>query len=91
MAHVLNERWWLYLLKCERGVTYIGTTNDVEARFEKHLKGKGARFTRINKPLAILAAEPFASRSEACTAESVLKKKKLRQKLEWAERWSWSG
>lgn len=84
-----EEKWWLYLLACASDLTYIGTAVDVAARFNKHKEGKGARFTRINKPLSVLAAQPFPDRSSACKAEYALKRKKLHQKLQWAEKWRW--
>jgi len=85
------SRWWLYLLQCDHGLTYTGTSNDVAARFAKHQKGQGAKFTRMNKPLAILGAQPFPDRSTACQAEYRLKKLKQADKIMWAENWSWSS
>lgn len=76
--------WWVYLLECENQLTYIGSTNDVERRFEQHKCGKGAKFTRANKPLRILRYAPFDSRSEACKFESQLKKMPKAKKLAWA-------
>ncbi len=84
-----DDRWWLYLLECSGGLTYVGTASDVETRFKKHLAGKGARFTKINKPLSIIAAKPYVNRSEACKAEYALKQKSLKNKLEWAAKWPW--
>jgi len=52
----MTRTWWLYLLLCEGNKTYAGTTTDVEQRFQKHCKGTGAPFTRINKLIQILAA-----------------------------------
>ena len=58
----LNQVWALYLLECENGYLYAGISNDVERRFIQHQKGKGAKFTRINRPLKILGVERFANR-----------------------------
>lgn len=80
-------RWWLYLLGCRDGRTYAGIALDVDARFEMHLAGKGARFTRSNPPLMILGARCFATRSEALKAEIALKKLDRAQRLQWALRW----
>ncbi len=87
----MNESWWLYLLLCEGNLTYAGTAANVKARFQKHLFGKGARFTRINKPIEILAAQSFPDRSSACKAEYALKKRSLQGKLEWAREWEWKA
>jgi putative endonuclease len=81
--------WWLYLLRCHNDLLYAGTSNDVARRFAAHQAGKGARFTRINPPIAILAAQPFANRSLACRAESALRRRSRQQKLAWAATWRW--
>jgi putative endonuclease len=79
--------WWLYLLACKDGRTYVGIAIDVDARFQAHLSGKGARFTRSNPPLAVLGAQSFATKSEALKAEAALKKLPREQRLAWARRW----
>lgn len=79
--------WWLYLLGCRDGRTYAGIALDVDARFELHLAGKGARFTRSNPPLMILGAQSFATKSEALKAEIALKKLDRSQRLQWAHQW----
>jgi putative endonuclease len=78
--------WWVYLLECQHGRTYAGVAIDVEARFKLHASGKGAKFTRANPPLAILGAEPFASRSDAQKAEHALKQLERPEKLAWARK-----
>lgn len=79
--------WWLYLLACADGRTYAGIALDVAERFRVHLSGKGSKFTRANRPLRVLGARPFASRSEAQQAEHALKRLEKPDKLQWALRW----
>jgi len=78
------QSWWLYLLACQDGRTYAGIALDVQARFQLHLAGKGAKFTRSNPPVAILGMRSFASRSAALQAEYALKQLPLLEKLSWA-------
>jgi putative endonuclease len=73
--------WLLYLLECKNGHYYAGITNDLEARFAAHLSGKGARYTRANPPVKIIASKPYADRSSASVAEAVLKKLPRHKKL----------
>lgn len=80
----MTSPWFLYVLECERGVLYVGIATDVEARFAKHASGKGAAFTRINRPVRVLGAAPFPDRGGATRAERALKKKSRAQKLAWA-------
>jgi putative endonuclease len=81
------KTWWLYLLACADGRTYAGIALDVAARFRLHAAGKAAKFTRANKPLRILGAQPFANRSQALQAEYALKQLKKPAKMRWARRW----
>jgi putative endonuclease len=80
--------WWLYLLGCRDGRTYVGIALDVDERFKVHLSGKGARFTRSNPPLQVLGARSFATKSEALKAEMALKKLDRTRRLEWARTWA---
>lgn len=66
--------WLLYLLECENGRYYAGITTDLERRFAEHVFGIGARYTRANPPLRIIAVKEFADRSGALKAEAAVKK-----------------
>lgn len=69
-----NGEWILYLLECENGSYYAGITTDLERRFAEHVFGIGAKYTRANPPLRVLAARTFGDRSAASRAEAELKK-----------------
>lgn len=77
------ENWWLYVLECEGGVLYTGIAKNVDTRFDAHMKGAGAIFTRMNRPVRILARAKLASRGDALRAEFALKKVNRAQKLRW--------
>lgn len=69
--------WILYLIECERGsrrVYYAGITTDMTRRFSEHQNGTGARFTRANRPLRIVATRQYPDRAAASRAEAALKK-----------------
>lgn len=68
-----DKPWFLYLLECANGTYYAGITTDVAARFQVHQQGKGARYTRANPPIRILAQAQYADRSAASRAEWALK------------------
>jgi len=61
------------LLECLNGKIYTGITINVEARFNKHLTGKGAKFTKMNPPSNIMAAKQCKNRSEAVKLEYQIK------------------
>jgi putative endonuclease len=77
--------WFLYLLECNNGAYYAGITNDLEARFSTHLSGKGARYTRANPPVKIIASKPYLDRSAASIAEARLKSLPRNKKLQYFE------
>ena len=79
--------WFVYLLQCNGGVLYTGITPDVTERFRKHVNGKGAKFTRINRPIRVLASKPFGTRSEASKAEWRVKNLPREQKLTLVSQW----
>lgn len=66
--------WHIYLLECSDGSLYTGITTNVERRYQEHLDGKGARYTRSHPPLRLVASCPVGSRAEALRAELALKR-----------------
>jgi putative endonuclease len=77
------ETWWLYVLECQGGVLYTGIAKDVELRFAAHVKGKGAMFTRMNRPVRILGKAPLPTKGAALRAEFALKSVPRAAKLRW--------
>lgn len=75
--------WFLYLLECKNGAYYAGITNDINARFAAHLSGKGARYTRANPPLRVIASKSYTDRSTASIAEVQLKQLPRHKKLQY--------
>lgn len=80
---ISSDTWWLYVLECQRGVLYTGIAKDVEARFEAHVNGTGAKFTRLNRPVRILGKAAVPTRSDALRAEYALKQLSRADKLRW--------
>lgn len=79
--------WFLYLIECQNGRLYAGITTNLKARFATHCRGKGAMFTRLNKPKRMLAAKRFSNRSLASKAEWKIKQLRPLQKRELAASW----
>jgi putative endonuclease len=77
------EPWAVYLLMCRGGRSYIGISPRPQQRFEAHLTGKGAAFTRANRPEALAAIAWFDSRSAAASMEARLKTLERPGKLAW--------
>ena len=80
--------WAVYLLHCAGGKSYIGISPAPQERFEAHQSGKGAAFTRANRPLSLAAIAWFESRSAAASMEVRLKALARPAKLTWFERFT---
>jgi len=65
--------YYLYILECEDGSLYTGIAKDVQLRFEKHIKGVGARYTRQHKPVRILYTEELPTQGDALKRELQIK------------------
>ena len=85
----MDERpWFVYLLMCQSNRIYTGATPDLKKRFDKHQSGRGATFTRIDRPKQLLAAKRYESKSKALRAEYQIKRLSRAQKLHMAQQWS---
>lgn len=81
----MKKPWFLYLLECRNGAYYAGITTDLEARFQVHAQGKGARYTRSNPPIRLLAAAAFPDRATAARAEWEIKQLPRARKLAYLQ------
>ena len=50
---------YLYILLCENGNFYSGSTTDLDRRMEQYQLGEGANFTRKNLPVKLVYFEKF--------------------------------
>ncbi|MBK7904140.1 MAG: GIY-YIG nuclease family protein [Proteobacteria bacterium] len=87
-AAAAAKPWAVYLLHCAGGKSYIGISPTPDERFEVHRTGKGAAFTRANRPHALAAVVWFESRSAAASMEVRLKSLARPAKLAWFERFA---
>ena len=77
--------WCLYLLECRNGAFYAGITNRLDARYAAHVAGTGAKYTRANPPVRVLASRGYPDRSAASRAEAELKRLPRAKKLAFFE------
>jgi putative endonuclease len=64
-------------------VLYTGIAKNVDARFEAHINGTGAMFTRLNRPVRIVGKASLPTKGEALRAEHALKQLARADKLRW--------
>ena len=72
--------YYCYLLECADGTYYCGWTKDVQRRLDTHNKGRGAKYTRMRRPVTLVYYEELPDRSEAMRREHKLKQKTREQK-----------
>ena len=70
--------WFVYILKCADGTLYTGVTIDVVRRVTEHNgeggPQKGAKYTKVRRPVALVYHEPHPDRSSAGIREAAIKK-----------------
>lgn len=81
----MSDKWFAYVLLCNNNSFYRGYTNDLDKRLELHQSGKGAKYTRMHKPIKIIYSEEFSTKEEAmkreCYFKSAQGKKWLAERL----------
>ncbi|MGA2239832.1 MAG: GIY-YIG nuclease family protein [Candidatus Bathyarchaeia archaeon] len=65
--------YFVYMLLCDDGSYYTGYTSNVQSRFERHRKGRGARYTKMRQPKRIVYLQRFATRRAAMRRERQMK------------------
>jgi len=77
--------WCVYVLRCRNNSFYIGMTNDLEKRIEKHKLGTGSKFVRSWRPFELVKTMPCRNAGEARRLEYDLKRLTRKKKIEVLE------
>lgn len=65
--------YFLYILRCSKNNLYVGVTENLQQRIEKHIKGDGAEFTKRNKVIKLVYVERYPTLLEARRREKQIK------------------
>ena len=76
----MEEKWYLYILRCKDNTLYTGITTDVARRLEAHRSGKGAKYSRGRCPLELVYQETCGTHSDALKRELEIKAMSRMQK-----------
>lgn len=68
-----RDKYFAYVLECEDGSLYKGFTQDLFARINVHLEGRGAKWTKEHQPVSLIHFEEFSSEKEAVEREKYYK------------------
>lgn len=78
--------YFVYMLRCSDTTLYTGITKDIAKRLKEHNESdKGAKYTKIRRPVELVYQEEAADRSSASKREHLIKKLSRAQKLELIE------
>ena len=70
------------MLLCNDQTFYTGTSNNVKKRVATHNAGKGAKYTKVRRPVKLMYTEELANKSEALKREIAIKKLTRLQKID---------
>ncbi|MGX0554128.1 GIY-YIG nuclease family protein [Staphylococcus hominis] len=76
---------FVYIVRCSDNSLYTGYTNNIEARINKHNAGKGAKYTKIRRPVMLVYQEMYETKSEALRREYEIKTFTRQRKLKLIE------
>ena len=75
--------YFAYIVKCSDKTLYTGITTDVKRRVDEHNSSqKGAKYTKLRRPVTLVYTETAKNRSEASKREYRIKKLSRSEKLE---------
>ena len=75
--------YYVYILECSDKTLYTGIATDVKRRLDEHNNSdKGAKYTKIRRPLKLVYSEESENRSSASKREYEIKKLSREKKLE---------
>lgn len=63
-----------YIVECADGTFYTGWTTDLARRVKMHNAGRGAKYTKLRRPVKLVYSEPVENRSTALKRELAIKR-----------------
>lgn len=76
-------KYAVYILRCRDASLYVGYTIDLKRRLAQHNSTKrGARYTKVRRPVTLAHAEQYRTLSEALKREHEIKSWRRKKKIE---------
>ncbi len=74
------KMYYVYIVKCADDTLYTGIATQLDRRIEEHNSSdKGAKYTRVRRPVELVYSEEYPDRSTASKREYEIKKKMTRE------------
>lgn len=77
----MQKEWFVYILECQDGSFYTGTTNDLDKRMKIHASGKGSKYVARKGFRQLLASKKCLDKADACKEEYRIKQLERDEKL----------
>ena len=74
------KKYYVYIILTVNNKLYCGYTTNLKKRYKNHCEGKGAKYTRANKPLKLVYIKEFDKKNDALKEECRIKKLKRTEK-----------
>jgi putative endonuclease len=75
------KMYYVYIVKCADDTLYTGISTQLERRIEEHNSSdRGAKYTRVRRPVELVYSEEYPDRSSASKREYEIKKRMTREK-----------
>ena len=68
------------MVECADGTYYTGWTTDPERRVKVHNAGRGAKYTKMRRPVKLIYVEELPDRGSALKRERAIKQLSRKQK-----------
>ena len=82
----IEKEYFVYILECKDKSFYTGITIDLERRVHEHnFSDKGAKYTKMRRPVKLIYSEKLKNKSEALKREFEIKKLKRVEKEKLVE------
>ncbi len=67
--------YFVYIVECNDGTYYTGSTDDVARRIKAHNEGKtGAKYTKPRRPVRLIYKEACKDKGAALSREAAIKR-----------------
>jgi putative endonuclease len=76
----VEQKWYVYILRCADETLYTGITNHLERRLKAHNAGTGSKYTRARRPVAMVYQEEVETKGDALRRELAIKAMTKHQK-----------
>lgn len=80
------DGYYVYLLRCIDETLYCGWTTNLLKRYEKHVNGKGAKYTKAHPPMEVYYYEVCKDATTARKREYEIKQMNRQDKLKLMDR-----